>query len=127
MPHHPVRPIIRERAKVMRSEMTNAEAKLWHELRAGRLMGLKFRRQVPIADYIVDFACPEHKLIVEVDGFTHGNEVSELSDAKRTSDLERLGWRVLRFQNEHVYSHINDTCEHILSVTNQLARPQALA
>jgi very-short-patch-repair endonuclease len=127
MPHHPVRPIIRQRAKAMRHEMTNAETKLWHELRAGRLMGLKFRRQMPIAGYIVDFACPEHKLIVEIDGFTHGNDTAEFKDAKRTSGLMMLGWQVVRFQNDHVYNHVSDVCEHILAITNNLAPPPSLA
>jgi len=57
----------------MRKAMTDAELKLWNELRAHRLMGLGFRRQFPIAGYIVDFACPEKKLIVEVDGSQHSD------------------------------------------------------
>ena len=59
MPHDPFHPTSRKPAKSMRRAMTEAELKLWNELRAHRLMGLGFRRQVPIAGYIVDFACPD--------------------------------------------------------------------
>ncbi|CCV06066.1 hypothetical protein MESS2_220038 [Mesorhizobium metallidurans STM 2683] len=63
MPHTPLHPRHRANAKSMRRVMTDAELKLWNELRAHRLMGLGFRRQFPIASYIVDFACPEKKLV----------------------------------------------------------------
>ena len=64
----------------MRKVMTDAELKLWNELRAHRLMGLGFRRQFPIAGYIVDFACPEKKLVVEVDGSQHTEADAVASD-----------------------------------------------
>jgi very-short-patch-repair endonuclease len=67
MPHADIPDRHRQNAKAMRREMTDAERKLWNELRAHRLMGLGFRRQVPIAGYIVDFACTDHRLVVEVD------------------------------------------------------------
>ncbi|EFG8200316.1 DUF559 domain-containing protein, partial [Escherichia coli] len=62
--HHPVPPANRRNARRMRRAMTDAELKLWNELRAHRLMGLSFRRQMPIDGYIADFACPARKLIV---------------------------------------------------------------
>ena len=68
MTHHQVSPLNRGNARKMRRAMTDAELKLWNEVRAHRLMGLLFRRQMPIAGYIVDFACPTKKLIVELDG-----------------------------------------------------------
>ena len=64
-------PALRQRAKAMRQEMSEAEAKLWQHLRAGSLNGYKFRRQQPIGNYIVDFMCVTPKLIVEADGGQH--------------------------------------------------------
>lgn len=61
-------PALHQRAKAMRKEMSEAEAKLWQHLRAGRLNGYKFRRQQPMGNYIVDFMCVTLKLIVEADG-----------------------------------------------------------
>ncbi len=72
--HVPVPPLNRANAKRMRKNMTDAERKLWHELRAHRLMGLGFRRQYPIRNYIADFACPARRLIVEIDGSQHADE-----------------------------------------------------
>jgi very-short-patch-repair endonuclease len=69
-------------------------------LRAARLNGLKFRRQQPIGDYIVDFVCFERKLIVEVDGSQHLDVIAR--DDARTAWLESLGFTVLRFWNDDV-------------------------
>ncbi|MDR6841744.1 endonuclease domain-containing protein [Pseudoxanthomonas sacheonensis] len=87
-------------AKRMRQSATDAEAKLWRNLRAGRLAGYKFRRQQPIGRYIVDFVCFEQQLVVEVDGGQHVE--AQLSDALRTEWLESEGFRVLRFWNDDV-------------------------
>ena len=98
----------------MRRVMTDAELKLWNELRAHRLMGLSFRRQMPIAGYIVDFACAEHKLIVEVDGSQHGGNNALAYDAERTARLEALGWTVLRVWNDEVLRNIDAVCDAIV-------------
>jgi very-short-patch-repair endonuclease len=89
-----------QRAKAMRSEPTIAEARLWYHLRASRLNGIKFRRQVPIGPFIADFVAPAHKLIVEVDGDTHGG--NEAYDRSRTDWLQKQGYRVIRFNNADV-------------------------
>ena len=87
-------------AKRMRHTSTEAETRLsWH-LRAARFRGLKFRRQQPIGDYIVDFICFERKLIVEVDGSQHLDAIER--DDARTAWLESLGFTVLRFWNDEV-------------------------
>ena len=78
---------------------------LWWHLRGRRLGGLKFRRQVSIELFIVDFACPEKRLIVEVDGGQHTAE----SDRERTLRLEELGYRLIRFWN-------NDVLENTVAV-----------
>lgn len=80
-------------ARRLRRDATDAERKLWQHLRAGRFDGVKFRRQHPIPPYIADFCCVAARLIVELDGSQHSDEV----DAARTRYLQSQGWRVLRF------------------------------
>ena len=101
----------------MRSAMTEAELKLWNELRAHRLMGLAFRRQMPVGGYIVDFACPEYKLIVEVDGSQHAD--NETYDRARTTYLEGPVWQVVRFWNDDVLNDIDNVCLHILRLVGR--------
>jgi very-short-patch-repair endonuclease len=112
--HFDVASINRRNAKGMRHVMTDAELKLWNELRAHRLMGLSFRRQMPIAGYIVDFACAEHKLIVEVDGSQHGDNDAVAYDAERTARLEALGWTVLRVWNDEALRNVDSVCDAII-------------
>lgn len=119
MPHSPVAPVNRRNAKSMRRKMTDAELKLWNELRAHRLMGLGFRRQLPVAGYIVDFACPEHRLIVEVDGSQHACDVGVATDAVRARRLEADGWTILRFWNDDVLRDIDNVCSHIVAVAGR--------
>lgn len=120
LPHGKVPPHLRRNARRMRSAMTEAEVKLWNELRAHRLMGLGFRRQVPIGRYIVDFACPEHRLVVEVDGSQHAE--NQTYDQARTTYLEQEGWKVVRFWNEDVLTDIDNVCTHILLVIERGGR-----
>ncbi|WP_188824150.1 endonuclease domain-containing protein [Brucella endophytica] len=114
--HTPVPSRIRKNAKSMRRKMTDAELKLWNELRAHRLMGLSFRRQMPIAGYIVDFACPTARIIVEVDGSQHGEEKMAVADTERTRRLEQDGWRILRFWNDDILRDIDGVCRHIVTI-----------
>src|SRR6056297_2221334 len=88
------------RARALRKTQTRSEGLLWSVLRAKQLCGLKFRRQYPIETWIVDFACPEKMLIVEVDGGYH-DHVTE-ADLKRQQKLEALGWKVIRFSDAEV-------------------------
>ncbi|MBB4004089.1 MAG: DUF559 domain-containing protein [Aurantimonas endophytica] len=103
-------------ARTMRKAMTEAELKFWNAVRAHRLMGLGFRRQVPIAGSIVDFACPTHRLIVEIDGTRHGDYATLARDTARTARLEADGWTVVRFWNHEVMTDIDGVCAHILAV-----------
>jgi very-short-patch-repair endonuclease len=112
--HHPIPAVNRANARRMRKAMTPAELKLWKEVRAHRLMGISFRRQLPIGAYIVDFACPEKMLIVEIDGSQHGDDVRAEADAARTRFLENAGWTVLRFWNHDVIDDITNVCQHIV-------------
>ena len=95
---------MRELARELRKEMPDAEARLWYHLRAHRFHGYKFRRQVVIEPYIVDFVCVDAKLIVEADGGQHVER--KAADDERTPCLERLGYVVLRFWNDEI---LNDT------------------
>ncbi|WP_235889102.1 endonuclease domain-containing protein [Glacieibacterium frigidum] len=88
----------KERARSMRNAPTPAEKKLWGHLRASRLDGVKFSRQIAIGPFIADFCARSRKLIVEVDGSQHG----EIEDVRRTRWLEREGYIVVRFTNRQV-------------------------
>jgi very-short-patch-repair endonuclease len=83
-----------ERARELRQTSTVAERKLWSLVRNRKIAGCKFRRQVPIDRYFADFACLEARLIVELDGDHHADQVDY--DAGRTEALEAAGWTVLR-------------------------------
>jgi very-short-patch-repair endonuclease len=93
--------------------MTEAETVLWNALRARQCHGLKFRRQVPIAWYVVDFLCMEKSLVIEVDGGIHNEQ--EQYDSEREEDLRKKGYHILRFTNEQV---LNDLPK-VLSVINE--------
>jgi very-short-patch-repair endonuclease len=84
----------------LRAEQTEAEAALWQLLRNRKLIGEKFRRQVPIGRYVADFYCHERKLIVELDGEVHADLDRQLHDQNRDTFLRSLGLRILRFSNE---------------------------
>ncbi|MCW0000358.1 DUF559 domain-containing protein [Pararhizobium sp. YC-54] len=116
MPHFEVKPVLRKNARTMRKSMTDAELKLWNEIRAHRLMGLGFRRQLPIGGFIADFACPEHKIIVEVDGSGHGHDDQQYHDKHRDDVLSSLGWTILRFWNDDVLKDIDNVCQHIVRI-----------
>ena len=98
----------------MRSKMTDTENRLWHHLRNRRLENLKFRRQVVLGRYIVDFLCCDKKIIIEVDGGQHDEQ--RLYDEKRIIFLESLGFRVLRFWNDEVLIETDAVLEHILRI-----------
>jgi len=102
------------RARVLRSQLVAAESKLWNELRNRQLGGFKFVRQAAIGSYFADFACREKKLIVEVDGGTHGLETEIAADEARTAVLQRLGYRVFRVTNEDVARNLAGVLDSIL-------------
>jgi very-short-patch-repair endonuclease len=93
-----------EKARELRQRSTDAERLLWKYLRAKRLGGLKFRRQEPIGNYIVDFISFENHVIVELDGSQHLER--KVEDDERTRWLEDQGFKVLRFWNNDVLKNI---------------------
>ena len=96
-------------AKWLRRGMTDCEYRLWYYLRARRFQDRKFRRQVPMGPYIVDFLCEEVRLIVELDGGQHAERVRH--DAARSEWLKGQGYRVLRFWNNEVTENIEGVLE----------------
>jgi len=106
MPHAVVSERLRGRAKQLRQMMTHAETLLWRHLKADRIDGLGFRRQVPIRNYVADFVCFSRKLVVELDGGTHDFEERQRADHRRDVFFESEGFRVLRFTNEQVLSKL---------------------
>jgi very-short-patch-repair endonuclease len=108
-----------DRARGLRSRMTDAEHLLWRHLRNRHLTGKKFRRQHEIDRYIVDFLCPEAKLIVELDGGQHAEMMAV--DAERTRRLEALGYRVPRFWNNEVLTNTEAVLEVILGAVARVS------
>lgn len=103
--------LMRERARVLRREMTEAERCLWYQLRAHRFMGLKFRRQKPLGRYIVDFVCLERHLIIELDGGQHAEQLAY--DQRRDCWLKEQGFVVLRFWNHEVLQQTDAVLERL--------------
>ena len=102
----------RQRARDLRKNSTDAERYLWYHLRASRL-GFKFKRQVPVGSYIVDFVCLEKRLAIELDGGQHID--NQMYDTKRTDWLMTHGFKVLRFWNNDVFQQMPSILEVITS------------
>ena len=110
-----------QRARRLRREMTDAERLLWSRLRAGQL-GVKFRKQMWLGDYIADFASVEAKLVVEVDGGQHDRDRER--DERRAREMERLGYRTIRFWNHDVLGNIDGV---MIAIRNALPSPSHAA
>jgi very-short-patch-repair endonuclease len=99
------------RSRELRHHSTPAERKLWFEFL--RELPEKFTRQKPLDQYVVDFYCARHRLVIEIDGDTHFTPEAERSDAARTVRLAALGIRVLRFTNVEVMQTFEAVCERV--------------
>jgi very-short-patch-repair endonuclease len=102
------------RARHLRRTATPAEKKLWAKLRDRRLAGLKFRRQEPIGNRIVDFYCDEARLVVELDGSGHTYEGARASDLAREQELQSIGIRVIRFFNSAIFDNLDGVLNAII-------------
>ena len=105
------------KARKLRKNLTEAERALWRHLRTRQIGGYKFRRQQPIEKYIVDFVNFEKRVVVEVDGGHHSQQVDY--DSSRTAWLEAQGYRVLRFWNNQVLGEIEAVKGAILDILNE--------
>jgi len=103
----------KQRARELRRNSTKTETLLWAQLRDRRLNGYKFRRQHPIGPFFADFACIEHRLVVELDGESH--DWTYERDAARARVLARDGYRVLRIPNEEVRTNLDGVVQTILN------------
>jgi very-short-patch-repair endonuclease len=110
LPPHRSKTAIRKRARELRRRMTPAEMLLWQALR-GRRTGFKWRRQHPIGPFIVDFYCAERRLIVEVDGSVHDQQIER--DTERAIWLQQHGYTLMRFTNTEVDRDLAGMLAHI--------------
>jgi very-short-patch-repair endonuclease len=99
-------------ARALRRRSTEAEKVLWARLRARQLERVKFKRQVPLFGYIVDFAALDRKLVIEIDGGQPGQQIG--ADATRTNALENAGYHVIRFWNNDVLSNLDGVLDAIV-------------
>ena len=104
--------ILKEFARENRRKMTLSETILWEQLRQ-LPSTFHFRRQHIIGDYLVDFACLQKMLVIEVDGEYHSTDEQKALDDLRTEYLNKIGFSVIRFTNEQVVNHIDDVLAHI--------------
>ncbi len=107
------------RAKAFRKAMTPPETRLWSQLRASRLAGVKFRRQHPVGPYILDFYCPSARLAVEVDGSGHDNADQARHDQARTRWLAHRGIRVIRLSAKDVRDEPDGVFRYLLGVLQE--------
>lgn len=111
---HKASPLIFKRAHTLRDRMTEAESVLWSRL-CNKQLGVKFRRQHLLSNYIADFYCHELKLVIEIDGSIHKLKENKLLDAERQKNIEELGIKVIRFSNHEVFHEIKKVLGKIKS------------
>jgi very-short-patch-repair endonuclease/DNA-binding transcriptional MerR regulator len=101
---------IKQKAYEMRVHRTFSEARFWREIYRYQLLGLKFISQVPVGDFICDFVCPDLKLVIELDGSQHRTDPAVVSqDRRKTEYLTQQGYDIIRFDNEKINHHLNQT------------------
>ena len=103
----------KEKRTILRENQTKAEEIMWEILRNRKFLGLKFRRQHGIGEYITDFYCSEKKIVIEIDGDTHFNDNAVEYDRIRTEFFNLVGIKVIRFTNNEVYQNIKEVLEEI--------------
>ncbi len=113
---------IEQAARLLRKNMTPAEAILWKALQNRQIEGFRFRRQHPIGRFILDFYCPQLKLVIEVDGDVH-NERQEY-DQSRDKKIQEFGCYVLRFSNHQICSDFPNVLKKITQITQTLSPPK---
>ena len=106
-------------ARRLRRDHTSAEQQLWCRLRDRQLEGYKFRRQVPLGPFIVDLACYDSRLVIELDGGQHAESAHSAEDSERTAWLESRGFRVLRFWNDELQENMDGVLTRILETLKE--------
>lgn len=107
-------------ARMLRNRSTDGERLLWHRLRSRQIAGAKFRRQVPLGDYIVDFASFSPRIVIEVDGGQHALPIERSRDLTRDAWLKEQGYVVLRFWNADVLENLDGVVSQIYETVARL-------
>ena len=108
-------PILKDKRRSLRKNLTPAEAFLWSVLQNRKLKNRKFRRQQSIEFFIVDFYCPAERLIIELDGEYHNEPMQAQKDYERDCRLKELGYTVIRFENKEVFEQLDNVLAEIES------------
>ena len=121
MPHRKINnlPYLKNRRKDLRNNLTPAEATLWLTLKNSALQNRKFRRQHGIGNYIVDFFCPQEKLIIELDGQVHNDPMQSQYDFELSEWLLSKGYKIIRFENKLVFTDMENV---LFAITEQFRR-----
>jgi very-short-patch-repair endonuclease len=119
----PYRKTLKEPARSLRSNMTDAEQALWQRVRRKQIHGVQFYRQKPLLAFIVDFYCPAAKLVIELDGSQHYEPAHQAKDRERDAALAGLGLRVLRFDNRQVLLEMEAVLGVIAGLVGSLIPP----
>jgi very-short-patch-repair endonuclease len=122
IPGKRVKPESTSNARSLRADMTEAERKMWQALRGKQLHECRFRRQYVIGSYIADFVCVEKRLVIELDGGQHQDQVAY--DEKRTAFMRQQGWRVLRFWNNDVLTNLDGVLANVADALTALPPSQ---
>ena len=112
-------------ARRLRQNQTEAEKFVWRRLRNRRFANFKFRRQMPVGQYVVDFVCLQHRVIVELDGGQHNDETHKEHDSRRDGWLRSQGFTVLRYWNHEVFTEWDAIEEAIWRQLNAHPSPPA--
>jgi very-short-patch-repair endonuclease len=115
-------PQLKTRARALRTNLTDAEQRLWRRLRGKQLLGIQFYRQKPIGNYIVDFYAPTARLVIEVDGGHHLNGAQLRYDTQRSHYLEEIGLKVFRFNDRQVLLELESVVEVIFRALDESLR-----
>ena len=115
-----------QRARELRKRETPSESKLWQQLRAKRLEGVKFFRQYPVGPYIADFAAPSRRLIIEVDGSGHAEPDQRAYDAERDAWFTEQQWKVVRIWSNEVEKNLMGVIEELLAQISRRATEELL-
>lgn len=118
-------PKLKELAGKLRKNSTLSEVLLWQKLKGRKMRGFDFHRQKPLDEYIVDFFCPDLKLVLEIDGSTHNTKLKE--DSRRQERLETLGFTVLRFLDRDVKMNLAGVLDSIENWISEYESKQSIA
>lgn len=116
-------PQLKTRARTLRTDVTDAEQRLWSRLRRKQILAIQFYRQRPIGNYIVDFYAPKARLVIEVDGAQHLDAAQAQYDQRRSEYLAKLGLKVLRFDDRQVLLELDSVVEMIFRAVGESLEP----